>query len=394
MRVVIASASHSAHLSGVERHAMNLSRALCLQEEIQSVHLVAAPWQRNLFEDTRRPENAKLSLHISDLGRNAFLRNLWYYTHLPQVVHELRADIVHFAFPMPLNASAFHCSTVVSLHDMYPFSMPENFGFPKVLVNRMVLHQCLNAAHAIACVSRSTYSELFNYHPSLALSKASVIPNAVESPPRYCPEDSIARLTKAPFFLCVAQHRRNKNILLVLSVFRSLLDLALIAQNTRLVIVGIAGPETPRIRHFIARSGMTAQVVLTSGLEDHELQALYGACDVLLAPSTAEGFGLPVVEAILTGCRVVCSNIPAHREFGEGHCRFVSLGPGDEARLTNSIVAALREKKPPPVTLPQLTSEYIGQSYLALYRKFVPSATSSRQQGYSFTVQEKGHAPL
>jgi glycosyltransferase involved in cell wall biosynthesis len=392
MRVVIASASHSAHLSGVERHAINLSRALGSQEEIERVHLVAAPWQKGLFEDALSHEDTKVSLHIARLGRDAFRRNLWYYTQLPELASKFSADIVHLAFPMPLKPSAFHCPTVVSLHDLYPFAVPENFGFPKVLVNRMVLTQCLNAVQAIACVSRSTYSDLFDFDPLLAQCKANVIPNSVEPPSGSFLTGETSRWSDLPFLLCVAQHRRNKNILLALRVFRRLLVEGHIAPKARLIVVGISGPDTSRIKDFIATSGMCNRVVLASGLSDHELQSLYKGCDVLLAPSITEGFGLPVVEGLLAGCRVVCSTIPAHCEFGEGYCHFVTLGPGDEAGFVGSIVAALSETKPAPVTLPHLTSSCIGRSYLDLYRNLFVQGCASPQQSCSFPVRKKGHA--
>ena len=51
-------------------------------------------------------------------------------------------------------------------------------------------------------------------------------------------------------------------------------------------------------------------VMLVSGISDAEMQWCYRNCDLLLAPSTIEGFGLPVAEALLAGCRIVCSDIP------------------------------------------------------------------------------------
>lgn len=43
---------------------------------------------------------------------------------------------------------------------------------------------------------------------------------------------------------------------------------------------------------------------------------LYEACDLILLPSTAEGFGIPVIEAGLLGRPVFCADIPAFREIG------------------------------------------------------------------------------
>jgi glycosyltransferase involved in cell wall biosynthesis len=392
MRIVIALASHSAHISGIERHAINLARALLLQDEIQQVHLVGAPWQQELLQSAFPIYDAKLFLHEAQLGRSAWQRNMWYCHRLPEIAAQLCADVVHLAYPMPLKRRAFRCPTVVSLHDLYPYAVPENFGFPKVFVNRFVLRHCLKAVQAVACVSRSTYFDLYNLDPQLAQSKACIIPNSVEAQTSVPLIDIESRWGDGPFLLCVAQHRRNKNILLALRIFRRLLRESRIPSISRLIVIGITGPETPRIKHFIASSRLADRVVMESGLSDVELQWLYRTCEVLLAPSTAEGFGLPVVEALLAGCRVVCSNIPAHQEFGGDHCHFVSMGPGDEDRFMQSTLTVLQEMKPAPVALPNLSPNCIGQSFLDLYRNLVLHGITCQPQPSSLPIQSKGHA--
>ena len=72
-------------------------------------------------------------------------RNLWYYNQLPAIVRRLKETVVHFAYPAPVNRHALGCPAVVTLHDLYPYDIPSNFGFPKVLFNR------LNTAAVPAC---------------------------------------------------------------------------------------------------------------------------------------------------------------------------------------------------------------------------------------------------
>jgi glycosyltransferase involved in cell wall biosynthesis len=93
----------------------------------------------------------------------------------------------------------------------------------------------------------------------------------------------------------------------------------------------------------------------------------------LVAPSITEGFGLPVAEAMLAGCRVVCSEIPAHWEIGAGRCHFVELGQQAEERLAAAIAASLSEAKPMPDRLPELSAPVLARDYVALYRKVITS---------------------
>lgn len=377
MKVVIALTSSSGQLSGVQRHAISLSRCLLTRERITAVHLMAAPWQREFVRDAAPRGDARLHLHTARVRNNSLSRNLWYYTELPRIAARLGADIVHLGYPTPLNERAYHCPTVVTLHDLYPYDVPENFGFPKVLFNQLVLRRCLQAVDGIACVSQSTLARLEGIEPRLALAKATVIHNSVAPQSRVSASSPLPQWDGEPFLLCVAQHRRNKNILFLLRVFDRLLRSGRIAHETRLVIVGIPGPETNAILRFIATAGIGDRVVLLNGLSEEELQWCYRRCALLLAPSLTEGFGLPVAEALLAGCRVICSDIPAFREVGADRCLYIPLNAMAEETFCDAVSAAIREPSPKPVALPQLSAPWIAEQYLQLYHSLLFPASAS-----------------
>src|SRR5208337_424260 len=113
--------------------------------------------------------------------------------------------------------------------------------------------------------------------------------------------------------------------------------------------------------------------VLLNGISDAQLQWCYRNCSLLLAPSTTEGFGLPVAEALLAGCRVVCSDIPPFREFGKQHCRFVALSGDEENDLASAISSSLCEPARSPVPLPQFSLQVLAGQYVALYRNLIAS---------------------
>jgi glycosyltransferase involved in cell wall biosynthesis len=368
MRVAVALASSAGQLSGVQRHALNLARALLTQTEITAVNLVAAPWQMDFVRDALPGADERLQLHAADISQSALGRNRWYFRELPRMAARMGADIVHLAYPVPLHIRAFDCPVAVSLHDLYPFDVPENFGFPKVLLNRVVLRQCIRSADAIACVSASTLSRLERMEPLLALAKAVVVPNCVEAYAGRVSEVSVADLSRERFLLCVAQHRRNKNLLLLLRAFQLLVMRQTLPAGMRLVIVGNHGPETQSLQRFLQISKCGSRVLLLEGLSEAELHWCYRRCDLLLAPSAVEGFGLPVAEALLAGCRILCSDIAAFREVGGDCCRYVSVEEGDEARLAYSIEDALADGPRWPVELPHLSATAVGKQYLQLYR--------------------------
>jgi glycosyltransferase involved in cell wall biosynthesis len=374
MKVLIAVASFATNMSGLQRHAFNVARSLLLQPEISALHLAIAPWQLNLIEQASLPKDTRLFTRVGNMARNSLSRNLWYYQCLPKLASQLDVDIVHFSYPMPVNAAAFKCPVVVTLHDLYPYDIPENFGFPKVIFNRMVLQQCMRKANSIACVSDATHAALRQQVPESVWRGSVRIYNCVEREPFISAQPPIPDWDEAPFLLCVAQHRRNKNIPLLIEAFHRLRCDGQIKANTKLIVVGIPGPESRKIHRLISATDLKDAIYLLEGLSEADLQWCYSNCEALVAPSSIEGFGLPVAEASLAGCRVICSDIPAHREIGNENCRFIRLEHNAVDALAHAVTMALGTPKPVPRSLPQFSGPVLAKQYLALYETLMGSS--------------------
>jgi glycosyltransferase involved in cell wall biosynthesis len=344
---------------------------------MEAIHLIAAPWEHQLLREAIAVEDPRLHIHCVHMDNFSPARNLWYYFDLPAIAAQLHADVVHLAYPVPVNRRRLPCPTVVTVHDFYPWDIPENFGFPKVLFNRLILRQCLRAADGLACVSDATMERMWKWQPEEVAQRAVRIYNCVEPSRARVGRSPLPRTRQAPFLLCVAQHRRNKNIGLALKALSRMLREKTVHPETLLAVVGIQGPETGAIHRLIAGEGLGSNVVLLSGISEAELQWCYRNCEAVLAPSLMEGFGLPVAEGLLTGCRVVCSDIPPFRELGGEHCHYFALGSNEEEEFAHAIGAALKAPRSGPVVLPQLAGKVIAGEYMELYQRMVEAASSS-----------------
>ena len=367
MRIVVAAVSSNLCMSGASRHAANLVKSLLTRSEISAVHVLVAAWEHRYVTEAINRTDSRLHIHAVPLQPGNLRRNLWYYRTLPAIAEQLRASIVHLAYPSPIQRGAFHCPVITTLHDLYPYDVPSNFGFPKVYLNRIVLRHCLRSADAIACVSESTRLQLGERIPE-ALAKAVTVNNCIEPAPIAVRPSFAMNLANRPFLLCVAQHRRNKNILVALRAFKNLLSSGAIDSGMHFVLVGMPGPETLRIERFIQTSGIKRQVVMISGISDAEMSWCYRNCELLLAPSIIEGFGLPIAEGLVAGCRIVCSDIPAFREIAGTACRFVELGPDAEEGFEAAMIECLGRRRPLPVQLRNLSPTVVAEQYLKLYR--------------------------
>jgi glycosyltransferase involved in cell wall biosynthesis len=367
MKVVIAAVTAPSEMNGVSRHAANLASALLESQAISDIHFIGGAWQRGLFQRSFERDDSRYHEHWIQLRDARVGRLGWYNWELPHIARQLGADVVHFVCPAPARSGAFRCSTVVSLHDLYPFDLPENFGRLRSSFTRWIMAGCLRNVDAIACVSESTRTRLEKWFPEL-VSRSATICNVVEpgKPSRLEPLGFIP--DGGTFLLCVAQHRKNKNVALAIQILNSLIQQRVLPCSSQMLVIGIPGPETRTIYELVRHLKLDQNVCFLSGITDAELQWCYRHGRLLLAPSSTEGFGLPVVEALLAGCPVVCSDIPAFREIAGAACHYVKCGDDAVPSFVDAVRQVLRMQRPAPLPLPQLSARAVGQQYANLYQ--------------------------
>jgi glycosyltransferase involved in cell wall biosynthesis len=122
---------------------------------------------------------------------------------------------------------------------------------------------------------------------------------------------AVAALGGRPFVLHVGSCIPRKRIDVLLDVFA-----ALHARLPELRLVKVGGPWTGGQRAQIERHGLADFVVLLQDLTRQAIATLYRRAALVLLPSEAEGFGLPVLEALACGAIVQTSELPVLREVG------------------------------------------------------------------------------
>jgi glycosyltransferase involved in cell wall biosynthesis len=125
--------------------------------------------------------------------------------------------------------------------------------------------------------------------------------------------------------------------------------------GVRLIRVGgsLTGPQLDLARHL----GVIGSITELPFVERSVLSAVYRRATLLLQPSEAEGFGLPVAEAMARGCPVVASDLPVLREVG-GHAAMY-CPVGDVSGWIRSVTLLLNQCRYEPVVWSALRSRSI-----------------------------------
>lgn len=122
-----------------------------------------------------------------------------------------------------------------------------------------------------------------------------------------------------PYFVCIGTIEPRKNHLLLLNLWRDLAHSLPAERVPRLIIVGRRGWENEQVLDMLERSpALRGHVEELNGCSDSRMAALLRGARALLMPSFAEGYGMPVAEALSVGTPVLSSDLPALREAGGG----------------------------------------------------------------------------
>jgi glycosyltransferase involved in cell wall biosynthesis len=138
-------------------------------------------------------------------------------------------------------------------------------------------------------------------------------------------------LATTPYFVMVSTIEPRKNHLLMVSVWRQLAEKVERAGGVmpKLVIVGRRGHGSQQVFDVLDRSHMVRRhVIEVAGLSSANLSRLIANANALLMPSFAEGYGLPMVEALTLGTPVVATDDRVFREVTQGKACYLSAVDG------------------------------------------------------------------
>jgi alpha-1,3-rhamnosyl/mannosyltransferase len=264
---------------------------------------------------------------------------------VPLRLRRERLALVHFPhYNLPL----LHIVPfVVTVHDLFSFDFPEIHSGPLPrTINRMLLRSAVKHAERIITPSAATAAALVERFPQV---RNRVVPIAEAADSRFSRRRDRsaeaawqARLgIRPPYLLYLGQWKAYKNLQVLLQAFAAV-RAALPA--VQLVVAG-DDPRHPEVR-ALATELPAGSVVFPGRLPEAAVPDVYRGAAAVVLPSRAEGFGLPVIEAMACGIPVVCSDLPVLHEIADGIAIFCD--PASPESFSRGILQALQNPPSDP----------------------------------------------
>jgi glycosyltransferase involved in cell wall biosynthesis len=206
------------------------------------------------------------------------------------------------------------------------------------------------------------------------------IPNGIDPPLRIQPDEILQSfgLVAGKYFLTVARIDEQKRQRDLIAAFAQLGQ-----TGWKLVLVGGADYRSGYARVVEEAARSTPGVVMLGVQSGKSLAALYAGAGAFVLPSSHEGQPIAVLEALSYGCRVVLSDIAAHREIGASGARY--FAPGKVEVLAAQLSATLQDDGEPRLSEAEQARimrahdwARIAESTLEVYRAALRESTPAR----------------
>jgi glycosyltransferase involved in cell wall biosynthesis len=203
-----------------------------------------------------------------------------------------------------------------SLHTIHDIRglRPEHGIFTRAAFSQ-IIERSLKAADHVITVSETMKNEILGFYPGLPIS---VIYNGLDASKFESVSESelavVRRKFSLPqeFILAVGHFEKRKNYLRLIDAIARLRERG---SPCALVIIGNDSGERKAIEERVAAANITGAVKILSDLSDQEVRCAYQLCSLFVFPSSYEGFGIPLLEAMAAKRPMVISDLPVFREI-------------------------------------------------------------------------------
>jgi glycosyltransferase involved in cell wall biosynthesis len=283
-------------------------------------------------------------------GITAALKNIRWARRQKADVYHITGDIHYAVLGCPKSR------TILTVHDCV--FMYNTSGLKRWVMHRLFLKWPVRHSRIVTAISEQTKQDIIRF-TGCSPDKVVVIPNPVGTIFSY---REVKFNKQRPTFLFVGT-TPNKNLVRVAEALSGIP-----------CILDIIGPVPEEDARLLDKNNINWQQ--SSKLSEEALAAKYTGADALLFPTTFEGFGLPILEAQLTGVPVITSNLSPMKEVAGGGALLVD--PYDPQSIRQGVIRMIEDDSHRGMMIRQglenarlYSPEIIARQYLDQYLTIV-----------------------
>lgn len=293
--------------TGVGRYIRNLVSEL---QKIDSKNEYVLFVSKGITTEDLRLTNTNWRIVETDIKWHSLREQV----EFPKVLEKENLDLVHFPyFSVPIR---YKRPFVITIHDLiinhFPTgkasTLPSPVYYLKLVSYRYVIKKAAQKASKVLTVSEATKDEIVQ-HLGVSEDKIEVTYEGVDKSLEI--KDMRLKI-KDNYFLYVGNAYPHKNLDRLVEAFKLITGKY---PDIKLVLVGGKNYFYDRLEEKVKKMNLDNSIIFAGKVNDEELASFYKHAEALILPSLMEGFGLPGLEAMQSGCLVLAADIPVFKEI-------------------------------------------------------------------------------
>ena len=314
MNISILSDSIDTQYAGIHIYTKHLILGLAKSQYVSNLYTI-----RSINGPKMAPNEDKIIIENKKIPLYRYLRAFYI---VPRFIKKINPDIViepaHFGpFNLPKTIKR-----VTVIHDLSPILNSSWHPLARVVAHRLLLKTILRKADLIITNSAHSKSDIVSYYPQCKQKIKAVHLGVSSSLVKVDSKQPLQKLgINKSYILYLGTIEPRKNLSRVIEAYNHMRRKHP-ERTEQLLIAGKEGWKTRDIMNTRRHSPYVDDIILLGYVDREDIPCLLSHTSLFVYPSLYEGFGLPVLEALACGARVLTSNTSSLPEVGGEHCDY------------------------------------------------------------------------
>jgi glycosyltransferase involved in cell wall biosynthesis len=269
-------------------------------------------------------------------------KNVWRSLFITHYLTKKEVDVYHgLSNELPLNIKKFKGKKIVTIHDLIFLRYPELYPFLDRIIYHVKFYSACKNADTIIAISEETKKDIISFF-KIPESKIKVVYQSCDdSFYKNYTENDIQDVKKThplppSYLLYVGTIEKRKNLLTIVKSLKQVKEIPLI-------VIGKKTEYFKEIEQFISQNELNSRVVFLENVTNSQLPIIYQNASIFIYPSIFEGFGIPIIEALISKIPVITNQNGCFPEAGGPNSIYID--PLNETLLADKINELLNSEK-------------------------------------------------
>lgn len=355
---------------GVEIYAKNLIDGfLKLEDKNEYILFLAKDNSKDLmnyFKDDRITF-VICNTYAFNVKQHLIWQNLSQY----RILRKNNIDFCFFpVYEMPIYKSK-KIKCVTTIHDIQAYHYPEYFSKLENIWFNLAWKQVLKNSEKVVAITDYTKKDLME-HFKHKNNIVTIYNPVILQNDRLEDFEELRKkydIKQNEYYYTLCSMHKHKNLITLVKVMKEIKDKKIEGIPNKLIISGVGGPNKEKLLDEIKSMEVEENILITDFVEEAERNSLIKNSNAFLFPSIFEGFGMPPIEAMHLGARVITTNCTSLPEVTKGKCHYVN----DAFSVSDWIneIKNIQNEEPKAISFKEYENTKIARQYLDEFYKVI-----------------------